>query len=142
MVKWSDGRMKNRQTIGPFDHTAILHRSHILHFEPLRPNRFAGVPDRYEFAHGTNTVCVYDIRTLDFVTDSLVATHSARQGFEDLGITGYIQGISIGRNDEVYVYGCSGNGAIVRFEDVTGAGRWTISYPGGKTRAPAEKDSE
>ena len=82
------------------------------------------------------------ISVIDTESDSLVATHSARPGFEKLGITGYIQGISIGRNDEVYVYGCSGNGAIVRFEDITGAGRWTISYPGGKTRAPAEKDSE
>jgi hypothetical protein len=62
----------------------------------------------------------------------VIGTPSAREGFEKLGITGYIQGISIGRNDEVYVYGCSGNGALVRFEDVTSSPRWTISYPGGK----------
>ena len=71
------------------------------------------------------------ISVIDTESDSLVATHSARSGFEDLGITGYIQGISIGRNDEVYVYGCSGNGAIVRFEDITGTGKWTISYSDG-----------
>ena len=72
------------------------------------------------------------ISVIDTTIDEAVATHSARPGFEELRITGYIQGISIGRNDEVYVYGCSGSGAIVRFEDVTGSGRWTISYPGGK----------
>jgi len=82
------------------------------------------------------------ISVIDTETDSLIATHSAKEGFQKLCITGYIQGISIGRNDEVYVYGCSGNGAIVRFEDVTASGRWTISYPGGKIRALAEKDSE
>ncbi len=65
-------------------------------------------------------------------SDAVVATLSAREGFEKLGITGYIQGISIGRNDEVYVYGCSGNGALVKFADVLGAGRWTISHPHGK----------
>jgi len=64
--------------------------------------------------------------------DEVVATPSARVGFEKLGIRGYIQGISIGRNDEVYVYGCSGNGALVRFTDVAGNGDWAISYPGGK----------
>jgi len=64
--------------------------------------------------------------------DEVVATHSAREGFEKLGIRGYIQGISIGRNDEVYVYGCSGNGALVRFTDIASSGTWSISYPGGK----------
>ena len=72
------------------------------------------------------------ISVIDTTMDKVVATHSARQGFEELGVTGHIQGISIGRNDEVYVYGCAGNGAIVRFEDITGAGRWTISCPDAK----------
>jgi hypothetical protein len=73
------------------------------------------------------------ISVIDTEIDAVVSTPCARPGFEKLGITGYIQGISIGRDDEVYVYGCSGNGALVRFEDVTGAGCWTISYPGGKS---------
>jgi len=69
------------------------------------------------------------ISMIDTETDEVVATPSAREGFEKLGITGYIQGISIGRNDEVYVYGCSGNGALVRFAP---DGSWAVSYPGGK----------
>jgi DNA-binding beta-propeller fold protein YncE len=72
------------------------------------------------------------ISVIDTKTDEVIRIPSARPGFEKLGITGYIQGISIGRNDEVYVYGCSGNGALVRFEDITSSPRWTISYPGGK----------
>ncbi len=72
------------------------------------------------------------ISVIDMVTDEVVATPRARAGFDRLGIKGYIQGISIGQNDEVFVYGCSGNGALVRFEDITGVGRWTISWPGGK----------
>lgn len=72
------------------------------------------------------------ISVIDTEIDEVISTPCARPGFEKLGITGYIQGISIGPNDEVYVYGCSGSGALVRFEDVTGPGRWTISYPGGK----------
>ena len=47
------------------------------------------------------------ISVIDTETDSVVASPSARPGFEKLGITGYIQGISIGRDDEVYVYGLS-----------------------------------
>jgi hypothetical protein len=69
------------------------------------------------------------ISVIDTEIDEVVATPSARQGFERLGIKGYIQGISIGRDDEVYVYGCSGNGALVRFAL---NGSWAISYPGGK----------
>ena len=41
----------------------------IRHLDPLRPHRSVGIPDRYEFAHGTNSVCVYDIRTMDFVKE-------------------------------------------------------------------------
>jgi hypothetical protein len=72
------------------------------------------------------------ITVIDTKTNKVAAAPSARPGFEKLGIKGYIQGISIGQHDEVYVYGCSGNGALVRFEDIMGAGRWTISWPGGK----------
>jgi DNA-binding beta-propeller fold protein YncE len=75
------------------------------------------------------------ISVIDTVTDQVVATHSAHTGFEKLGITGYIQGISVGRDDSIYVYGCSGSGAIVRFRDVTSSGEWTISHPGGKDQS-------
>lgn len=72
------------------------------------------------------------ISVIDTSTDSVKATLSAREGFETLGATGYIQGISIGANDDVYVYGCSGNGAIVRFTDILGDGKYIISCPGRK----------
>jgi len=39
------------------------------YFEPLRPNRFYGVKENYEFTHGTNSICVYDIATLDFIKE-------------------------------------------------------------------------
>lgn len=87
------------------------------------------------------------ISVIDTEVDEVVATPSAREGFEKLGITGYIQGISIGRNDEVYVYGCSGNGALVRFttspyplltKEGVGGGRWAISYPHGKASSGKE----
>lgn len=81
------------------------------------------------------------ISVIDTETDAVVATPSARPGFEKLGITGYIQGISIGRDDKVYVYGCSGNGALVRFTDIIGTGGWTISYPGGKSEGISEGDA-
>jgi len=72
------------------------------------------------------------ISVIDTLTDQVIATHSARAGFEKLGITGYIQGISVGRDDSIYVYDCSGSGALVRFRNITSTGEWTISYPGGK----------
>lgn len=68
------------------------------------------------------------ISVIDTFSDTVVNTLSARKGFESLGITGYIQGISTGTDDSVYVYGCSGNGAIVRFNDITGKGGYVISY--------------
>ena len=46
-----------------------------IHFEPLRSNRFFGVPDRYEFTHGTCSVCVYDIKTLNFIEEIPVGTN-------------------------------------------------------------------
>lgn len=72
------------------------------------------------------------ISVIDTMTDKLVSTPCARAGFEKLGIIGYIQGISIGLNDEVYVYGCSGNGALVKFWDIVDDPKWMISYAGGK----------
>lgn len=73
------------------------------------------------------------ISVIDTTTDKLVSTPCARTGFDNLSITGYIQGISIGVNDEVYVYGCSGNGALVKFWDILDNPKWVISYAGGKT---------
>lgn len=78
------------------------------------------------------------ISVIDTVSDEPAATISARSGCDALGITGYIQGISIGRQDEVYAYGCAGNGALVRFDDIAGAARWTVSYPGGKASGSAQ----
>jgi len=72
------------------------------------------------------------ISVIDTASDEVVNTVSARAGFTKLGITGYIQGISVGRDDSIYVYGCSGNGALARFRNITGVAEWEISYPGGK----------
>ena len=72
------------------------------------------------------------ITIIDTTTDSVVNTITARQGFDALGITGYIQGISAGKDDSIYVYGCSGNGALVRFTDITGHGEYEIVYQGGR----------
>ncbi len=72
------------------------------------------------------------ISVIDTHTDEVVRTLSAHEGFEKLGITGYIQGISAGTDDSIYVYGCSGNGALVRFSDILGDAKVDISYPGGK----------
>lgn len=72
------------------------------------------------------------ISVIDTETDSVVSTPSARPGFDKLGIKGFIQGISVGENDEIYVYGCSGTGALVKFWDVADEAKWMISYPGGK----------
>lgn len=70
------------------------------------------------------------ISVIDTLIDEVVNTPCARKGFDALGITGYIQGISCGKDDSVYVYGCSGNGAIVRFIDVANSNRYMISYKG------------
>ena len=72
------------------------------------------------------------ISVIDTVTDAVVNTPCAKAGFDKLGIRGYIQGISCGKDDSVYGSGCSGNGAIVRFFDVVNSNRYVISYPGGK----------
>ena len=72
------------------------------------------------------------ITVIDTLTDKVVNTPCAKEGFDALGITGYIQGISCGCDNSIYVYGCSGNGAIVRFENIATENKYTISYPGGK----------
>ena len=46
-----------------------------MHYEPLRPNRMNDIKERYEFAHGESSVCVYDINTLDFVKEIPVGTN-------------------------------------------------------------------
>ncbi len=72
------------------------------------------------------------ISVIDTQTDTVINTPCAREGFDKLGIKGYIQGITCGENDSIYVYGCSGNGAIVRFDDITKSNKYTISYEKGK----------
>lgn len=72
------------------------------------------------------------ISVIDTLTDEIVNTPCAREGFDALGITGYIQGISCGQDDSIYVYGCEGNGAIVRFFDVANSNKYVISYKGVK----------
>ena len=72
------------------------------------------------------------ISVIDTLTDTVINTPCAREGFQALGIRGYIQGISCGKDDSVYVYGCSGNGALVRFFDIADSNHYVISYPGGK----------
>ncbi len=77
------------------------------------------------------------ISVIDTTTDTVVNTVSARAGFEALGLTGYIQGISVATDDAIYVYGCSGNGALVRFTEITGKGAYEISYRDGTYASPA-----
>ena len=72
------------------------------------------------------------ITVIDTMTDEVVNTPCAREGFDALGIRGYIQGISCGKDDSIYVYGCSGNGAIVRFFDIADKNKYVVSYKGGK----------
>ncbi len=70
------------------------------------------------------------ISVIDTETDTVVNTPTAQAGFDALGITGYIQGISCGKDDSIYVYGCSGNGAIVRFFDIATSNKYIISNKG------------
>lgn len=70
------------------------------------------------------------VSVIDTQTDTVVNTPCAHEGFEALGITGYIQGISCGCDDSIYVYGCSGNGAIVRFFDIADKNSYVISWKG------------
>jgi DNA-binding beta-propeller fold protein YncE len=72
------------------------------------------------------------ISVIDTETDAVCATVSARRGFREAGIGGYIQGISSGGNGDVYVYGCSGNGALAVFHGLGSDAEVTISWPGGR----------
>jgi len=72
------------------------------------------------------------ITVIDTVTDTVVNTPNAHEGFEALGLRGYIQGITCGQDDSIYVYGCSGNGAIVRFFHVADRNAYVISCKGQK----------
>ena len=85
--------------------------------------------ERYAIASNDSDDSVTVIDTAD---DTAVSTLSARTAFEALGIYGYIQGISIGVNDEVYVYCCNGNGALVRFSDIITNPVCTVSWSGGQ----------
>ncbi|MBR3966367.1 MAG: hypothetical protein IKJ91_04745 [Clostridia bacterium] len=71
------------------------------------------------------------ISVIDTLTDEVVNTPCARRGFEALGITGYIQGITAAQDDSIFVYGCKGNGAIVKFMDIINSNKYIISYEGG-----------
>ncbi|MDR1901288.1 MAG: hypothetical protein LBQ88_03260 [Treponema sp.] len=44
------------------------------HFEPLRPYRYFGIPDKYEFAHGVASLCAYDAQNLAFVKEIPIGT--------------------------------------------------------------------
>jgi hypothetical protein len=69
---------------------------------------------------------------IDTETEAVCATVSARSGFREAGIRGYIQGISSGGNGDIYVYGCSGNGALAVFHGLGPEAEVTICWPGGR----------
>ena len=77
------------------------------------------------------------IAVIDTRTDAVAATLSARGVLAAAGIRGYLQGISA-RGDDVYVYGCSGNGALAVFHGLGHGAEVTISWPGGLRRGKAE----
>ena len=56
--------------------------------------------------------------------------------FAQLGIAGTLQGISAGRDDEVYVYDCSGNGALVCFRPLDAHPTVTVSSRQGTVSGP------
>lgn len=72
------------------------------------------------------------ISVIDTETDEVVNTPCAAEGFEKLGLRSYIQGISCGADNSIFVYGCSGNGAIVRFFDVASSNKYIVSSKDGK----------
>lgn len=78
------------------------------------------------------------IAVVDTRTDSLAATLSVRRGFAEAGIRGYLQGITA-RFDDVFVYGCSGNGALAVFHITRDGAEATISWPGGQWRGKADR---
>ena len=72
------------------------------------------------------------ISVIDTEIDEVVNTPCAEDGFKKLGLVSYIQGISCGEDNSIFVYGCSGNGAIVRFFDVASSNKYIISSMAGK----------
>lgn len=67
------------------------------------------------------------ISVIDTEIDEVVNTPCAAEGFKNLGLISYIQGISCGADDSIFVYGCSGNGALVRFYDIANSNKYTIT---------------
>lgn len=72
------------------------------------------------------------VSVIDTASDTVVNTPSAREALAALGTRGYIQGISGAPDGSVFVYGCSGSGALVRFTDILASSACTVSFPGGK----------
>ena len=72
------------------------------------------------------------ISVIDTEIDEIVNKPCAEEGFNKLGLKSYIQGISCGADNSIFVYGCSGNGAIVRFYDVANSNKYIISSKEGK----------
>jgi hypothetical protein len=77
------------------------------------------------------------IAIIDTRTDAVAATLSARPVLAAAGIRGYLQGISA-RGADVYVYGCSGNGALAVFHGLGPGAEVTVTWPGGLRRGKAE----
>ena len=55
------------------------------------------------------------VTIIDTVTEEIYGVFSASPAFEKLGFNGRIQGITGTLEDEIFVYDCSGEGALVRF---------------------------
>lgn len=74
------------------------------------------------------------ISIISVADEKVIKTISARTGFSALGCneTIRIQGITAARDDSIFVYECSGKGAIVRFDDILGSGDYVISLKGRK----------
>lgn len=73
------------------------------------------------------------VSVIDTRIDEVVNTLSARKGFEALGLpNACIQGISAAQDDSIFVYECSGYGALVKFSDIAGKGKFVVSWKGGK----------
>ena len=72
------------------------------------------------------------ISVIDTETDEIVNKPCAEEGFRTLGLISYIQGISCGADNSIFVYGCSGNGAIVRFFDIANSNKYIVSSKIGK----------
>ena len=71
------------------------------------------------------------VSIIDTQTDKVVRVLCAREGFIALHLPeNRIQGISAGEDDCIYVYECSGYGALVRFSDILGKGTWEVSHRG------------